>query len=266
MAHLQVASLENMAGIVTGASRGLGRSIALALAEAGGQVIAAARDEAALAETLALASSLPGKVLAVVADVTKEADVKQLIVRCTAEFGELNFLVNNAGAQVEKSLLDTSNEDWDLVDKTNVRAAFWSCKYAVEWMLSHGGGSIVNVASVLSVSADPMLPAYTASKHAVLGLTRSIAVTREYAKAGIRSNAVLPGDMETPMVAQYFQSHDDPAAARAQVASAYPSERISDPMEVARVVRFLVSQEASFVNGSAITVDGGILAGLYTSA
>ncbi|MFJ6456116.1 SDR family NAD(P)-dependent oxidoreductase [Paenarthrobacter sp. NPDC091669] len=258
--------MDQKRGIVTGASRGLGRSTALALAEAGALILAAARDQDALLETCELASDLPGKIIGVVADVTSEAEVKALVDRCVSEFGGLDYVVNNAGVQVERSLLDTTNEDWDLVDVTNVRATFWSCKYAIAWMIANGGGSIVNIASVLSVSADPMLPAYTASKHAVLGLTRSIAVTREYARAGVRANAVLPGDMETPMVAQYFASHDDPDAARQQIASAYPAERISDPMEVARVVRFLVSDESSFVNGSAITVDGGILASLYTTA
>ncbi|MCQ6272780.1 SDR family oxidoreductase [Pseudarthrobacter sp. R1] len=266
MTGIQVNPLDGKRGIVTGASRGLGRSTALALAEAGAHVVAAARDRESLAETVELASGLPGRIVGVVADITREAEVKDLVSRCVHDLGGLDYIVNNAGTQVEKSLLETTNEDWDLVDSTNVRAAFWACKYAVEWMIEHGGGSIVNIASVLSVTADPMLPAYTASKHAVLGLTRSIAVTREYARAGVRANAVLPGDMETPMVTKYFASHDDPEAARRQVASSYPMERISDPMEVARVVRFLVSSDSSFVNGSAITVDGGILASLYTSA
>lgn len=258
--------LDEMRGVVTGASRGLGRSTVIALAEAGASVVATARDSAGLEETLQLASRLPGRVLTYTSDITHEDQVRKLISFAVERFGGINFLVNNAGVQVEKSLLETTNEDWDLVDRTNVRATFWSCKYAVETMIKGGGGSIVNIASVLSVSADPMLAAYTASKHAVLGLTRSIAVTRDYTKAGIRANAVLPGDMETPMVSQYFASHEDPQAARARVASAYPMERISDPMEVARVVRFLVSRESSFVNGSSIMVDGGLLASLYTTA
>ena len=110
-----------------------------------------------------------------------------------------------------------------------------------------------------------MLTAYTASKHAVLGLTRSIAVTRELARAGIRANAVLPGDMNTPMVQQYFAAHADPELARQEISSAYPMERIAEPAEVANVVRFLVSDDASFVNGAAIVVDGGLGAALYTN-
>jgi NAD(P)-dependent dehydrogenase (short-subunit alcohol dehydrogenase family) len=108
-----------------------------------------------------------------------------------------------------------------------------------------------------------MLTAYTTSKHAVLGLTRRIAVTRPFARTGIRANAVLPGDMDTPMVQQYFAAHDDPEQARRQIAAVYPVERIADPAEVAGVVRFLVSDESSFVNGAAITVDRGVSAQLY---
>ena len=126
--------------------------------------------------------------------------------------------------------MDTTNEDWETIEATNVRGPFWVCKHGAAAMLRLGrGGSIVNVASVLSICADPMLTAYTTSKHAVLGLTRSIAVTRALARAGIRANAVLPGDMDTPMVQQYFAAHEDPEEARRQISSCYPVERIADP-------------------------------------
>ena len=239
----------------------------LALAADGANVIAVSRNADALRETAALAKDSAGAVVAMPADVCDELAVIHAIRTAEERFGRLDFVVNNAGMQIEKGLLDTTNEDWDAIDRTNVRAPFWFCKYAAQAMLRLGdGGSIVNIASTLSVAGDPMLTAYTASKHALLGLTRGIAVTRQFARAGIRCNAVLPGDMDTPMVQKYFAAHDDPVAARAAISSAYPGERIADPAEVAGVVRFLVSDESSFVNGASIVADGGLGACLYTNA
>ncbi len=255
------------AGLVTGASGGLGREIVLALAAGGANVVAMSRNSGGLRETADLALDLAGAVVTLEGDVTDEQLVSSAIDSIEKNFGSVDYVINNAGKQIERGFLDTTNEDWDAIDATNVRGPFWVCKYAARAMLRLGrGGSIVNIASVLSVSADPMLTAYTTSKHAVLGLTRSIAVTRPLARAGIRANAVLPGDMDTPMVQQYFAAHDDPEEARRQIASFYPVERIADPAEVATVVRFLVSDDSSFVNGASIVVDGGLGASLYTSA
>jgi NAD(P)-dependent dehydrogenase (short-subunit alcohol dehydrogenase family) len=262
-----MSSCAGKAGLVTGASGGLGRATALALAADGAHVVAMSRNPDELRETIDLGQPLRGTVIPFQGDVTEELAVISAIKLIEAEFGTVDYVVNNAGKQIERDFLDTTNEDWDSIDATNVRGPFWVCKYAAKAMLRLGrGGSIVNIASVLSVSADPMLTAYTASKHALLGLTRSIAVTRPLARAGIRSNAVLPGDMDTPMVQQYFAAHDDPDEARRQIASCYPGERIADPSEVAKVVRFLVSDDSSFVNGASIVVDGGLGAALYTTA
>lgn len=258
---------QGKSGVVTGASGGLGRATVLALAADGANVLAVSRNVDGIRETVELAQRLNGSVMSMPVDVCDEQAVARSLKYVEEQFGTVDFVVNNAGIQIEKGLLDTTNDDWDLVDRTNVRGPFWFCKYAVPAMLRLGnGGSIVNVASTLSVSADPLLTSYTASKHALLGLTRGVAVTREFARAGIRCNAVLPGDMDTPMVQQYFASHDDPTAARAAVSAAYPTERIADPAEVAGVVRFLVSDESSFVNGASIVVDGGLRACLYTNA
>jgi NAD(P)-dependent dehydrogenase (short-subunit alcohol dehydrogenase family) len=186
--------------------------------------------------------------------------------RAEAELGPLRFLVANAGHQVERRLHETSSEDWAAVEAVNARGVFWCAKHAISAMLDHGlGGSIVVVASAVSLTADPSLAAYTASKHAALGIVRTIAADRGYAAAGIRANAVCPGDIETPMVRQYLDSHDDPELARREIESAYPMQRISAPEEVAAVVAFLVSDDASFMTGAPIPVDGGILSTLYTN-
>jgi NAD(P)-dependent dehydrogenase (short-subunit alcohol dehydrogenase family) len=260
-------SCTGRSGIVTGASGGLGRAIVLALAAHEANVVALSRNHDGLRETAELVRELPGQVSVLQADVTDEEAVRGAVDDVERQFGSIDYVVNNAGKQIERDFLDTTNDDWEAINATNVRGPFWMCKYAAQAMLrQQHRGSIVNIASVLSISADPMLTAYTTSKHAVLGLTRSIAVTRPLARLGIRANAVLPGDMDTPMVQQYFAAHDDPDEARRQIASAYPVERIADPAEVANVVRFLVSDDSSFVNGAAIVVDGGLGASLYTSA
>ena len=208
-----VTSCQGKSGVVTGASGGLGRSTVLALAADGANVIAVSRNVDALSETVMLAGELAGTVVAMPADVCDEETAVRALALVEERFNTMDFVVNNAGMQIEKGLLDTTNDDWDVIDRTNVRAPFWFCKYAAQAMLRSGdGGSIVNIASTLSISADPMLIAYTASKHALLGLTRGIAVTREFARSGIRCNAVLPGDMDTPMVQKYFAAHDDPIA------------------------------------------------------
>ena len=130
-------------------------------------------------------------------------------------------------------------------------------------MMKSGGGSIVNSGSILSLSADQILPAYSASKHGVLGLTRGIAVTEAYARAGIRCNCICPGDIRTPMVERYWAASPDPEAAEVITTSHYPMKRIGSPAEMANVVCFLASDLSSFVNGANFVVDGGVMAKCY---
>ncbi len=163
--------------------------------------------------------------------------------------------------QLEKPLHETSLEDWDWVNRVNLKGVFLGCREAVRAMRANGGGSIINTASILAHTGDPFLPAYTATKTGVLGLTRAIAV--DYARDGIRANCVSPGDMETPMIEKYFAATPDPAAARAEMEAAYPGKRIAKPAEVARAVIFLASDEAAFISGTDILVDGGLTAKTY---
>jgi NAD(P)-dependent dehydrogenase (short-subunit alcohol dehydrogenase family) len=143
----------------------------------------------------------------------------------------------------------------------NVRGVFWGCKHAVLKMREAGGGTIVNTASALSLVSDPFLPVYTGSKHAVLGLTRSVGVA--YAADGIRCNCVCPGDMQTPMIEKYWEATGDPEKARAEMAAMYPAGQIGQPNEVARAILFLACDESSYVNGAFMQVDGGLLSKVY---
>jgi NAD(P)-dependent dehydrogenase (short-subunit alcohol dehydrogenase family) len=195
-------------------------------------------------------------------DVRREEDLRSAIATCIERFGRIDLLHNNAGVEVEGAIHETTDADWDYVNDVNLKAVFWGCKHAITAMLADGmGGVIVNTASISSFVGDPLLPAYTATKAAVLGLTRSIAV--RHAVDGIRCNCVCPGDVDTPLLAQYFGASGDAAAARAAVEQAYPAGRIARAEEVATVVLFLASDDASFVNGTAIVVDGGLTAKPY---
>jgi NAD(P)-dependent dehydrogenase (short-subunit alcohol dehydrogenase family) len=214
--------LEGMGVVVTGATKGLGREAALLMAGEGAHVVAVGRDSADGASLEAEAAGLAGAVAFHAGD-----------ARCRASGRRLDAYVNNAGILgPEGPLHETSLEDWEEVNAVNMRGVFLGCRAAVREMRGAGGGSVVNVGSILSLTADPFLTSYTATKHGVLGLTRALAV--DYAADGIRANCVLPGDMETPMILEYFAASDDPAAARAEMEGAYPIKRIARPREVAR--------------------------------
>lgn len=248
-------------GVVTGAASGLGREVAKLFASEGAQVVVAdlnGEGAEAVAKEIADAG---GAAVAQECDVTSEDQVIAALDRSQSEFGGLDFLINNAGVQVEKPLHETSNEEFDLLFAVNARAVFWGCKHAVMRMRETGGGTIVNTASALSLTSDPFLPAYTASKHATLGLTRSVGVA--YAADGIRCNCVCPGDMQTPMIERYWEATGDPEKAEKEMASMYPAGKIGQPGEVANAILFLACDESSYVNGVFMQVDGGLLSKVY---
>lgn len=254
--------LAGKSGVVTGTSRGLGREILLAVAAEGARVVAVARNAEAGEAAVEEARTAGGEAVFLQGDVRNEQDVVAAIERCVAEYGALEFIVNNAGILGEGRLHETTNELWDDLVATHLTGTFWGCKHAIAAMRESGrGGAIVNIGSILSFTGDGYLAAYTAMKSGVLGLTKAIAI--DYALDGIRCNCVCPGDMETPMIEQYFDGTDDPAAARSEMEAAYPGKRIAHPREVATAVIYLLSDDASFVNGAPLLVDGGLTAKTY---
>ena len=250
--------MQGKRGVVTGAASGLGREVAKLFAEEGARVVVSDVDGDG---AQAVAEEIGGDAVHQACDVTVEEQVIAALDRSVSEWGGLDFVINNAGVQVEKPLEETSNEDFDWLFDVNVRGVFWGCKHAIARMRDVGGGAIVNTASALSLVSDPFLPVYTASKHATLGLTRSVGVA--YAADGIRCNCVCPGDMQTPMIERYWEATGDPEKAKAEMASMYPAGKIGQPGEVARAILFLASDEASYVNGSFMQVDGGLLSKVY---
>ena len=239
--------------VVTGASRGIGRACSVALAESGWTVAVGYRsDEAAAKEVLGAleAAGTPG--LTVFLDTTDEASVGEAFRRITAEVGNVTGLVNNAGFSQDGLLLKYSMETYDKVMATNVKGAFVCAKAAMRGMLREKWGRIVNVSSAIALHGNAGQTVYAASKTALLGLTTSLA--REIAAKGVTVNAICPGLVDTEMT-----SHLDERA-RAYYLEQTPLGRTARLEEVSAVVRFLMSDEASYVNGAVIPVDGGLTA------
>jgi meso-butanediol dehydrogenase / (S,S)-butanediol dehydrogenase / diacetyl reductase len=248
------------AAIVTGGASGLGREVVLALAQEGASVVVADIDDERSRRVAEEVMERGGNALAHHCDAAREDQVAAVVDACVDSYGTLDVMHSNAGVQVIASLEEMNHDNLEPLLAINVRGSIWACKHAVRAMRGRGG-AIVLTASICSVTGDPLLPAYTTSKTALLGLARSVAVA--YGGEGIRCNAVCPGDMDTPMLTDYFEAAGDPDAARVEIERAYPLGRIAQPGEVARAVLFLASNEASFISGTHIVVDGALTAKTY---
>jgi NAD(P)-dependent dehydrogenase (short-subunit alcohol dehydrogenase family) len=252
-----VNAVEGVAGrhaLVTGAGRGIGRATALALVKAGASVTLAARSTGELEEVADEATTAGGVAYAVSADVTEPGEVEQL-VRAAREQGDLRICVNSAGVNRPGPTREMSVEDWDLVMATNVRGTFLVSRAVGAALLDGGGGGrIINVSSQMGSVGYPGRAAYCASKHAVNGLTKALAV--EWAPHGITVNAVAPTFIHTPLTAPMFED----AAFREDVLRRIPLGRIGQPEEVADAIVFLASDGASLMTGSIVGLDGGWVA------
>ncbi len=247
--------------LITGGGGGIGRATAARLASEGARVALVDVSTSGLAESRSAVEAAGGKVLTIEADVTKLADVQRYVTTVTSELGGIDAFFNNAGILGAVSpIVDYPEEMFDRVIAVNVKAVWLGLKVVGAAMIARGGGAIVNTASIAGLRGTPNLVAYTASKHAVIGLTRTAAL--EFVRRGVRVNAVCPAPIETAMARQFETGFGarDPKVARERFTASIPMRRYGDPAEVAALVAFLLSADASYINGGIYTVDGGAMA------
>jgi len=251
--------LDGKVGLITGAASGIGRATALAFAREGARVMVSDVDEEKGAETVRLVEAIGGEAAFVRADVSDEAEVQAMVAATVRHFGGLDAAFNNAGIEgVMETTAEYPREAWDRVLAVNLTGVWLCMKAQIPVMLERGGGAIVNCASILGVVGFAGAPAYTASKHAVVGLTKVAAL--EYAPKGIRVNAVCPAFIETPMVMERGVKLGEQPEAYEQAAAMHPVGRLGKSEEIADAVVWLCSDGASFVHGHPLLVDGGFTA------
>jgi NAD(P)-dependent dehydrogenase (short-subunit alcohol dehydrogenase family) len=250
--------LDGKVAVITGAGGGMGREAAILFAEEGAQVCAADIDRAAAEQTAADA----GGALAVQVDVADSASVQAMYEATAERFGGIDVLYNNAGISPadDDSILVTEEAAWERVQDVNAKGVYLCCKHGIPYLLERGGGSVINVASFVAlVGAATSQISYTASKGAVLSMSRELAV--QFARQGVRVNALCPGPVETPLLLRIFG--DDPAAYERRRIH-LPMGRLAKPREIVNAALFLASDESSYVNGATFLVDGGLTAAYVT--
>lgn len=252
-------SLQNKITLVTGAGSGIGRAIAETFARAGAFVFVTDRDETSGRETLKSLQSPADRAGFLSLDVASEDDCQQVARKVLAGQGRLDVLVNNAGIGHVGTILQTTAQDLDRLYAVNVRGVFNVSRAFLPEMLKHHSGSIINLASIGGVVGVRDRVAYCATKFAVVGLTRSMAL--DHAKDGVRVNCICPGRVETPFVAARLSEYPDPEQARREMSATQAVGRMGRPEEIAAAAVYLASDESAFVTGSEFIIDGGFSAG-----
>lgn len=253
--------LAGKVAIVTGAASGIGKATAELFAELGACVVLVDRKRDAGEQAADGIRARELEAIYCYADLSQEQNVEAMVQAAVSRYGRVDILVNNAAVQVLGTLTNTTAQDWEFMQSVNLRGVFFGSKYAIPEMIRAGGGSIVNMSSALGLVGDPDLAAYGAFKGGVIALTKATAIG--YGPQGIRANCICPGDVNTPMVVEFFDSALDPESFRKEVYSKYALRRIAEPREVAHVAAFLASDASSFMTGSVVVVDGGLTSKCY---
>jgi NAD(P)-dependent dehydrogenase (short-subunit alcohol dehydrogenase family) len=248
---MNMKSLEGRIALITGASRGLGKAIALELAQAGAKLALIGRDDEKLTETAEEAARVGNEAHVYVTDVMQEQQVEALKQRIQSKFGRVDILVNNAGVMLRKTLVDCTLEEWRQVIDTNLTSVFLMCHTFVPLMRGCGYGRIINIASTMAHVALPGRTAYAASKAGLLGFTRALAL--ELAGDGITVVSISPGPFATEMAAPLMSD----TALNAQILAKVPLGRWGDPKDIGKLTQFLCSEDAGYITGTDILIDGG---------
>ena len=248
---------KDKAGLVTGSGSGMGRAMAIVFAAAGAKVLVTDVNVKGGEETVAAIKKAGGEAKFLRVDVARERDVEAMIATLVGDYGQLDFAVNNAGIEIETAALDDCTEEtFDRLMGVNVKGVFFCMKHEIRQMKKQGKGAIVNIGSINSFRPQPGIPIYTASKHAVLGLTKNAAI--DYAAQGIRINAICPGAIDTPMLQDGLKGM--PITQEQALSHLSLLGRAGYPEEIAKAALWLCSDDASFTYGHGLAIDGGYLA------
>lgn len=244
--------LKGKTAVITGASRGIGRAIALKLAKHGANVVVNYRNSVeAVAQVVKEIEALGVKVLAIQADISIYSDVENMIKKCVEEFGSIDILVNNAGITKDGLLMRMKEEDFDSVIDINLKGAFNCTRHVAAIMLKQRSGRIINISSVTGITGNAGQVNYSAAKAGIIGMTKSVA--REFGSRGVTCNAVAPGYIQTDMTEAL------PAKVKDAMMGTIPLKRLGSPEDVTNVVAFLATDEAAYITGQVINVDGGMV-------
>lgn len=239
--------------IITGAGSGLGQATAIRLAEEGVNIVVVDVNETGANETVEMVKNLGADAFFIRADVSKVEDVKNYVNETVEKYGKIDYFFNNAGISGSGVyFLNTTPEDIQQIVGINLLGALYGVRFVAEVMLKNGGGSIVNTASSAGVIGQDSVVTYSATKHGIVGLTKSMVA--EYAKDGLRVNAIAPGPTETPMVKAFYEANPE---MKANATNGIPQKRLGTPEEIAELVTFLLTSKAQYINGEVISIDGG---------
>lgn len=253
--------LQNKTCLITGGGSGLGRAIAERFAQEGSRVAVIGRHAEPLASTVAAITAAGGKAVAVGGDISIPQEAEETVAEVMAQWGRIDILVNNAGIVDRQTCTEASVDDWDRVMNINLRAVFVMCKLVIPQMIDNGGGAIVNIASISAVRGQAGACSYSASKGGMINFARTIA--NDYGRFGIRANNILPGLVETELSRSRLKEGEtwDEVMAENFIPH-YPLGRIGQPIDVSNAALFLASDEAAWITGVDLAVDGGYLAKL----
>lgn len=247
---------KNQVALITGAASGIGREVAIKFAKSGAKLVISDVNDDLGNQTLAMAKECGADGMYIHCDVSDPVQVEKLVAKTIEKFGQLNVVCNDAGIEGKTaSTIDLNLENWDRVINTNLKGVWLCMKAQIPHLLKSGGGAIVNVSSIAGLVGFPGLPAYVASKHGVVGLTKTAAL--EFASAGVRVNAVCPGPIMTPMLERLMESTP---GFTDKIVQGVPERKIGESVDVAESVLFLCSSQAKYITGQCLAIDGGWVA------